>query len=275
MKKIVAPTDYSTTSVNAVNYAADLACAVNADLTIIHVFTIPVTYGEVPVQEFSAKEIFEGAEESMNILRKKIVARVGEKIKIHTELIEGDVVVSIKDYCKSVQPYAVVMGSESGNAYERFLFGAKTVSAMKRLSWPLLVVPPEAKFESIQKIGLACDLKEVIGSTPVDEIKNLVNEFKAELHILHVDTKHPGSFKAETITESGWLQEMLSGLKPQYDFIEGDDVEEEINRFAEKNKLDLLIVIPKKRHFVDKIFQHSHSKRLVLHTHVPVMAVHE
>lgn len=275
MKTIIAPTDFSALSVNAVNYAADLACAMKADLTIVHVFSIPVTYGEIPIQEFSAKEIFAGAEEGMSSLKEKVQARIGGKIRLNTELIEGDVVPSITDYCKLVEPYAVVMGSESGNVYERFLFGAKTISAMKKLSWPLIVVPAEAKFASLKKIGLACDLKEVIGTTPVLEIKNLVNEFRAELHVLHVNPEHVGSFDPATIAESGWLQEMLTDLSPTYDFIEDDDVEEGINKFAKKNNLDLLVIIPKRRNFIDRIFQHSHSKRLILHTHLPVMAVHE
>jgi hypothetical protein len=39
------------------------------------------------------------------------------------------------------------------------------------LSTPLIVVPPEAKFTSIKKIGLACDLKNVQETTPLKEIK--------------------------------------------------------------------------------------------------------
>jgi len=275
MKTMIAPTDFSVISLNAVNYAADMASAVGTDLSIIHVYTIPVSFGEVAVQEYSIKQIFSEAEEKMDRVMENIINRTKGKIKVNTELIEGDVVVSIKEYCKSVNPYAIVMGSESGNAYERFLFGAKTISSMKKLEWPMIVVPPDAKFSAIKKIGLACDYRKVVDTIPVNEIKDLVRTFRAEFHVLYVSDEVFPKFDPLTVEESGWLQEMFAELKPRYDFINDMDIEEGLVKFSERNHLDLLIVIPKRHNVADKIFQRSHSKRLVLHAHVPVMALHE
>ena len=67
----------------------------------------------------------------------------------------------------------------------------------------------------------------------------------------------------------------MEELRPIYHFIKDDDVEKGLNEFAENNKLDLLIVVPKKHSLLGKIFQPSHTKQLVLHTHIPVMAIHE
>lgn len=275
MKTIVTPTDFSAISLNAVNYAADLACVICTDLSLIHVCPIPLALSEVPVPAYSITELVADAGEQMKLLKEKIMYRTGERIKINTEVKQGDVVSGIDDYCASVNPYAVVMGTESAGVLERFLHGGKTISAMRKLSWPLIVVPPDVKFASLRKIGLACDLKKVAETIPVKEIKSLVKEFQAEFHVLHVSTESGNSFRDETVKESGWLQDILGELNPQYHFINDTDIEKAVNEFAEKNNLDLLIVIPKKHNLISKIFKHSHSKRLVLHTHVPVMAIHE
>lgn len=275
MKTIVAPTDFSATSLNAVNYAADLACVISTDLSLIHVCLIPMTFSEVPAPAYSIVELVADAEEQMKLLKEKIMNRTGERIKINTEVKQGNVVSEIDDYCASVNPYAVVLGTESAGAFERFLFGGKTISAMRQLSWPLIIVPPEVKFTSLRKIGLACDFRKVEETIPVKEIKSLVKEFHAEFHVLHVSTESGDSFSAQTIEESGWLQDILGELNPKYHFIGGTDIEKSISEFAEKNNLDLLIIIPQKHNLISKIFHHSHSKRLVLHAHVPVMAIHE
>ena len=102
----------------------------------------------------------------------------------------------------------------------------------------------------------------------------MVNNFNAELHVLHI-SPHSGSFSKVTNEESKWLQEILGELHPKYHFIIDTDIEKGIAEFAEKNNLDLLITIPKKHNLISKFFQHSHSKQLVLHSHVPVMAIHE
>jgi len=45
--------------------------------------------------------------------------------------------------------------------------------------------------------------------------------------------------------------------------------------FEEKNKIDLLIVLPRRHNLLGSIFHKSHTKQLVLHSHVPVMALHQ
>lgn len=275
MKTIITPTDFSPGSVNAVNYAAGLASILGTNLTIIHVSTIPMTYSEVPVPASSLEKLVEEAEEQMKLLKENIMLKTKDRIKINTEVRQGDIMTEIAKYCASINPYAVVMGTESAGALERFLVGGKTISAMKHLSWPLIVVPQEAKFIDIRKIGLACDFRKVVKTIPVNELKSLVKEFNASLHVLHVSSESGDSFSDETIEESEWLRDILADLNPQYHFIKGDDIEKNINEFAEKNNLDLMVIIPKKRNLIKKLFQHSHSKRLVLQTQVPVMAVHE
>ena len=49
MKTIIVPTDFSRISLNAANYAAEMASSINADLSLFHVCLLPITtYGEVP-----------------------------------------------------------------------------------------------------------------------------------------------------------------------------------------------------------------------------------
>src|SRR4029078_7804587 len=99
-------------------------------------------------------------------------------IKINTEVKTASTVVTeIEDYCDDKKPYAVVMGTQGSTALERIFLGSNTIGAMKHLPWPLIIVPPEAKFIGIKKIGLACDLKKVDDSIPVKEIRLLTKEF--------------------------------------------------------------------------------------------------
>ncbi|MBS1917042.1 MAG: universal stress protein [Bacteroidetes bacterium] len=275
MKTIVAATDFTPVSVNAVLYAADFAKVIGAELSIVHIYPMPLSFGEIAPIDLNQKDMFDELKQKLEQLKEKITARTSGKIKIITELIAGDVESSIKNYCKTVLPYAVVVGAESGNAYERFLFGAKTIDLMRKVDFPLIVVPQDSKFSMISRIGLACDLKDTVETLPVEEIKKLVKEFHAELHILHVSNEKISEFDAAKITESGNVQEMLLPLNPVYDFIQGSDAEEEILKFAEKKNLDLLIVVPKYDDLVYRIFQKSHSRRIVLHAHLPVLSVHE
>ncbi len=272
MKPIVAPTDFSPVSANAVNYAADMAAMLGMSLNLLHVYAIPVPVSEVPAPVVNVRDLEADATAKLDALKDKLLTRTMGKIGIRTDVRPGNILPEIISYCKEIKPHAVVMGAESSSAFERVFFGGKTMEALKQMEFPLIVVPPNVSFSNIRKIGFACDFREVVESVRVNEIKDIVEEFKAELHVLHVTGDE---FRPETVEESGWLQEMLGSLNPKYHFLKGPEVEKELADFAEKNNLDLLIIIPKKHSFISRIFQHRHSKRLVLHTHVPVMAIHE
>jgi len=57
MKTLIVPTDFSPVSINAMNYAADMALNIDASLLLLHVYQIPVTFTEVPVVNISLEEI--------------------------------------------------------------------------------------------------------------------------------------------------------------------------------------------------------------------------
>lgn len=274
MKTIIVSTDFTAISLNAVNYAADMACVINTDLSILHVCPIPVVLNEVPLPPYTLEELVEDAAQKMTPLKQKMESRTGKKIKISTTVKTGELIAGINDHCNLLDVYAVVMGVEDSGALDRFLFGSKTLSAITQLECPVIAVPTDVKFTNIQKIGLACDFRRVLETIPVEEIKKLVNNFNAELYVLHVSPQN-NLFKKEIDEGLEWLHSILGGMHPVYHFINGNDIEKGIAEFAEKVNLDLLITIPKKHNFISKFFQHSHSKELVLNSHVPVMAIHE
>lgn len=275
MKTIVAPTDFSATSINAVNYAADMACITGCSLSLLHVYPVPVIVSDVPVPLYGIDNNEEYEREKIESIKSELLFRMHDRIKIYTEIRQGNILEEVDSFCSSVEPYVVIMGAETARGLEGILSGAVTIEAVKGLKWPLIVVPADVKFSDIRSIGLACDFRDVPDTIPFGEIKKIVKEFRAQLHVMHVSETNQDAFNPDTVEESGWLQELLYDLKPKYHFISHSDIEKGITEFAESNNLDMLIVVPKKHSLLHKLFEPSYSKQLVLHSHVPVMAVHE
>lgn len=165
------------------------------------------------------------------------------------------------------------MGSQGTTAAERFFFGGHAVHAMKHLQWPLITVPHEAVFSTFKKIGLALDFDKTSETTPVEETKQLVKDFGAELHVLNAG--NASTYGADTVYESGVLRQLLGNTEPKFHFITSNDLDEGIMEFAEKEQIDLLVILPKHHSFVEKLLYRSHTKNLVLHSRIPVMALHQ
>jgi nucleotide-binding universal stress UspA family protein len=275
MKTIVVPVDFSPASVNAANYALDLAMAVNAGLALIHVYKFPQPLSEIPVDPASITALTEDAQQNIQQLKTNLEHKAGKEIKISATVMEGTLITQLEQYCQSIQPYMVVMGTHGTSAMERVLFGSNTLSAMRNLLWPLIVIPVGSRFTNIDKIGLACDLQNTAQHVHANEIKDLVKEFHAQLHVLHITKEKHGMISEKEIEGSAWLKEMLEEVKPVFHFMQNDNIEEAINEFAEKNNLDMLIVIPKNHGLLDQILHKSHTKQVLLHTHIPVLSLHE
>ena len=274
MKTIIVPTDFSAISNNAMEYAVDLAKATGCSLLLFHAYQVPVSMTDVPIVLLSVEDLQKANEGKMDETKRSLQERTGDSIKIYAETKLGDTVDELEEICTKVKPFAVVMGTKGATGMERVLFGSTTLTTIRHLSWPVIVVPPGKKYSTIKKIGFACDFREVVNTTPTHFIKDFVKEFNAELHVLNVDHKN-SHFKPDTPQESILLHTLLEDLNPKYDFIDEANIEVGIEKFAEKNDLDLIITIPKKHKLLEGLFRKSHTRYLIFHSHLPIMCVHE
>ena len=275
MKTIVVATDFSPAALNAINYAADMALAINARLFLFHVYQLPLSVSDTPIVLLSVEELKESAETKLKQLKNDIQHITSGKVEILTEARMGNLSDELEDLCSKQDVFVVVMGTKGHSAMERALFGSNTLSVIKHITWPVIGVPLGKEYTpGIRKVGLACDFEAIRESTPVQEIRNFVKTFNAELHVLNVDYENR-HFKPETPMQSELLHRELEAMKPTYHYIENRDIEDGINEFAETNNLDIVITIPKKHKRIGGLFKKSSTKQLVFESHVPVMCVHE
>jgi len=195
-------------------------------------------------------------------------------IHVYTQSILGDVTEEVKKLCETLHPFAVIIGTRGVSGLGKFFLGSNSLSIIGKVEIPVFVIPPGSTFKPFKKIGLATDMKDVVENMPVAEIRELVNFFNAELHVLNVDyeRKH---FTKYTPEESLNLDTMLSGLNHIYNFIENKDIDEGLNEFAARNNIDLLVTLPKKHYLLEKILEKSHTRELIYHTTVTLMCIHQ
>ncbi|MFM1793954.1 MAG: hypothetical protein RL642_339 [Bacteroidota bacterium] len=273
MKLIIAPTDFSAISDNAIRYAADMANTMGANLMLVNIYQLPISFSEVPLVTISLDEIRKISEEKLSELKENIEKISNHKIKIYIESRLGDVGEEMEKLTNNLSPIAVVMGTRGTTGVGRFFLGSNTISVVSKVGAPVFVVPPGVRFKTFRKIGLATDLKEVVDHTPVSKIRDIVNFFNAEVHVLNVDY-HRKHFTPSTPEETLNMDSLLAGMNPIYDFIENKDINEGLNEFAEKNDLDLIIILPKKHSLLEKFFEKSTTRELIHETHIPLMCLH-
>lgn len=270
MRTIVVATDFSGSSTNAASYAAAMALALNAELFLLHAYEMPAVTGEIslPVNLDTWQQ---DAESALRQLQHKLETETKGLLTIRGQVHLGSFYNELTIVCEQLNPYAVVIGSTGKTAAERILFGSNAVYTMKHLPWPVIAVPKDVAFSGIKKIGLACDLENT-GALPLDEIGMLLKDFQAEFHLLHIGQR--AEFDSKVKFTSHLLNEKLKPLKTKFHFLSGSDIDQGILEFAEKKHIDLLIVLPKRKSLINSLLKKSHTRQFVLHSHLPVMALH-
>jgi nucleotide-binding universal stress UspA family protein len=272
MKTIIIATDFSTAAMNAATYGIKMAESVKADVMLFNVFEVLANYGEMVI-DINVDNLKKDAVSDMEALKSELIRNTGTKINITSDVRLGVFNYELNTLCETVNPYAVIMGSQGKAAAERVLFGTHALYAMKHLVWPLITIPATATFSAIKNIGLAYDFEKELDSNFTEEIKLLAHDFDATIHVLNAAKED--EFDADFVMLSSRLEKMLAPFTVKYHFITSDNANQGIIDFADKNDIDLLIVMPKYHSLLEKIIFKSHIKQMVLHSHVPVLALHK
>ncbi|MBC9932842.1 universal stress protein [Chitinophaga qingshengii] len=270
MKTIIVATDFSPAAWNAACYAADMAKAIGTQVVLLHVYTLPVSYGEMPIA-FNPDQMLQDIQEEMSKLKQQLTERTAGKVTIEVVVKMGNFYTELEVLCERLRPYVVILGSQGTTAAERLLLGGHTVFVMRHLEWPLITVPPERTFTGIKKIGLACDFSHVSETVPVKLLQQFADDFHAELHILNVEAKRDAT--PAMVHESDRLHEMLAPMAPHYHYSVHADANESLMEDAELLQLDLLVVLPKHHDLLHRLTHKSHTRNLTMHCPVPLMAL--
>jgi nucleotide-binding universal stress UspA family protein len=272
MKTIIASTDFTPSSVNAVNYAADLALSLNAKLVLLNVVEIPMAASEVTVTENFFEEMAGMADQDLENLKNSLMQRSEGKLNLTTKVVLGSVAAQIKEVADELQPFAIVMGKRAGNSLERILLGSSTLTSVKHNPYPILIIPEHVRFNGIHKIALACDLQNVADTIPFKLLTDWISPFNPSVQVVHL-SKREQDFNSLDATESVALENHLSKYKPTFHFLVGDKLAERLNSYALEQKLDLLVIVPKKHGFL-ALFDKKHSGDIIIHNNTAILAIH-
>jgi nucleotide-binding universal stress UspA family protein len=261
MKDVIIPVDFSATSLNAARYAADmLGGRTDTRVILYNMF----------------KDNDEASTSSQYL--ESLKAELEQKGVTGTECISeqgDDLIDSLGRLAYQKTAELIVMGITDKEEWKQFLFGSNTLKMAEQNICPVMIIPPDSRFNGIKNIALASDFKDVDVTTPVLAIKTVLEIFNSNLHIVNVDSEHYVTLTEEYLGERAKMQKMFAEFKPEFYFIGMSDFYEAIEQFSKDRNIDLLVIIPKNHSFINNLFSSSHTKKLAFNTSVPLLAAHQ
>ncbi|MFI5133798.1 MAG: universal stress protein [Chitinophagales bacterium] len=261
MNTVIVPVDFSETSLNAARYAAQLLTGHYGVTMILH-------------HVYDKASHASGANEDLEKLKEELLKKSIVKITTLTE--QGDdFITELEKLARHQQADLIIMGITGRSALGQAFAGSNTLKMAEQKVCPVMIIPPDARYKDIKNVLLTSDFKNVMSATPSVPIKKILKTFQPSLHIVNVHSEHYVAITKEYQEEKTKLIEMFEEFNPEFYFIGWYNVDEAIHQFANDKNIDLIITIPKQHSLLERMFRSSHTKKLVYHSSIPVLAAHE
>ncbi|MET7000027.1 universal stress protein [Chitinophaga defluvii] len=276
MKTILLPTDFSDTAYHAAEYACMLTRQFGAKrLILFHAYQTLVSIADVPgAIPLNGDELRQNSEAELLKLYHLLKPLADSQTEISYLAEEAGVPLSFNAMAERLGVDLIVMGITGKSKIEQQLIGSNAIHVAKESNFPVIIVPPSAALENVQRIVFACDLKKIAGTTAIPRLKKVLDAFHAKVLVLNVDHKEK-NFRPETAIELKELYEALEGYGAEFNYTDNADAATGIMEFARQEDASLIITIPKNYGFFEGLFRSSTTKKLAYQTNVPLLLLHE
>ncbi|PBQ33715.1 hypothetical protein CNR22_18655 [Sphingobacteriaceae bacterium] len=277
MKLILAPTDFSKTARNALNYAAELAKRTKSKLVLFHAChpAIPITSGIAEATVFPMTEDLEkDSKKRLNRVRLALHKNYGPKLSIETVCVLGLAADVVLEYAKEKKADLIVVGTHGANYLEEKLLGSVTSELIKNASVPVLSIAAETKFKSLKKFVLATDYEPLESDEILFTLKHLAELFKSHIYILNITKEENSTTSVGQAVQGLKLERLLAGQDHSFHSAVNKDVVKGITNFAETHRVDMIVMFPHHRSFMQEFFKKRNSKAMAFHTETPLLTIH-
>lgn len=144
LKKILYPTDFSESSLEALKYAVSLAQEFKARLVVMHVVNEQIFSEGLNLPRLAAPEALEqelGAEAARR-MRTLIPAAERAALDVEQVILRGMPFLEIIRYAKANEVDLIVIGTHGRSGMEHIIFGSTAEKVVRKAPCPVLSVRP-------------------------------------------------------------------------------------------------------------------------------------
>lgn len=263
---ILLPTDFSENADKATEIAFRLAKQTEGKVTILHAYDLP--YSDRSMTTSLLEVMKENAESNMEEFEKEVKASFGDNYDTQVRL--GNPIRLIHEVSDQDNIDMVIMGTKGASGLEEILIGSNAASVIQNTNKPVLVIPPKAELNAIQKIVFASDLDPNVKSQPLQRLRAFALANKAKIDIVHVQGE-----KAPVDGSRDFYRSELDGVDIEFTILRNENVEKAITDEAVKEKADIVAAITRRYGFFEGLFHRSMTSRLAYHSTLPLLVLHE
>ncbi len=272
MSSILFPTDFSSNSRKALDYALVLADKVVNPISLMHVYDL-----DVPEHRMTKEEVrleIQAKETQMFDRFQTFISGVDCPTSFEHVLHRGAIVSNIISHTNKYGVEWLVICTKRTSSFKDFFFGSNIEEIIEHTRSSVIVVPEnKPEFRAIRKIAYATNFVDdnILALQELDDFANL---FGAEIVVLHVDNHVTDHDYNITEKYKAALGKMFT-TKFSLQVIEHKNITESVKAYIEENEVDMLAMLKKRRNLPHKLFHNSLTEQMITQSTRPVLVLQE
>lgn len=266
MADIILPTDFSDPSLNAAAYALKLVGGRGNTFHLLHSYLEPVPANAA----FSGASdvMYQVSVEGMERFKERFLRLAGaNEVSVETHVRYGPLPPVVADLCREKKATLVVMGTQGATGLT--LLGSNAAAVARDSTTPVLVIPKDARFEGLGR-ALFADDHVSVDPGAMGLLVDLLQKHGASLLLAHVSKKKEDEPDPAIIED---YRQVLAGVKHEHVGALSDDVAGSMSEIAERNEVDMIVVLHRHLGLLSSLFHRSLAKQLALHTTLPLLVL--
>ncbi|CAD5265541.1 MULTISPECIES: universal stress protein [unclassified Imperialibacter] len=274
METILYATDFSDNAEKALIAAINLAKASDAQLTLLHVFDLPVGWDYPRLQDTPGME--DDLKQKLENLFNRHAKGKAKELNVSFQVVENtSIAYGIISVINELQADLVVVGSRGESKAKEIIVGSTTKALVREAPCPVYAVPAQATAAAPEKVLYATDFYEA-DLAAIQKLVDFLKPFSPDITVVHVSL--PGEARDETKMEwfKGLVQEQVSYDKMTFQVLLADDIYERLTSYISQYKFDLLVMLEKGPvGALERLFHKDLVTKMEFKTSQPVLSFNE
>ena len=278
MKNILLPTDFSSNSLNAIQYGVELLKNEECIFYLLNTFRVPYVDNDelmnYNVQKLQVLEdvLFKSSQKELKAVAKKIKFSSDHEFKLLSDY--NLFVNSIKQTIEEYHIDLIIMGTKGATGAKEIFMGSNTGDVIMKTDCNVLAVPNQATFKIPKEIVFPTDFRLLYNEGELDILRKMVIQNSSKIRILHVQNEE--SLDEEQKVNKKDLIRYFDDLNYSFHTLTNTDFESAVHCFTQsRGDIDMIAIIAKHYNIFQRLFFKPKVEDLSFHTKIPLLVLHK
>jgi len=263
--KILCTTDFSNTSINAIDFLYRMLSGIaGSHLSIIHCISVQQRSGMLLSME---SLLHEKAEEDMETLKAKF--QTTHNLSVVTAIYLANPKTFIINLSKKNGYDMIVTGSTGLTSLKEMTIGSVSEYFITHSEVPVLVVPPQIKYVNLDTVVIALGPNEIINIDRLQFLYQLLSSFESKISMIQVVEKG-----TNLVTVDPRVGDFLKDLNYEFETVKKETtISDAINQYAYQVQADLVCMIHHQKTWFQKLWHQSITKEEMYDLRSPILVI--